>query len=615
MRSNFVVSAYRNIWISGSKAIFVPNPYILHVLRRDEMTSAYENIEVAIVRRKNQEEFQRDHDFVDLKFRKYRDILSARLDEIHGTDYEDTFWNKVLSLSLLRHITHCYELFLECEENFSPSKHDCLLLANNSFKTPFDFDAHRNYFLDSDLGREQLFSVYCQLFHPGFFNFFQPPKSSGIAFRRILKIKNKINDLRGRINLRKITTKLKLLSKQVISSKLGLINLEEIQVGILDCSFRHESIGVLVDQSKGRIRPIVRPKVKNSSKDLNLIQRKLLSRIDPSSDRFDRFFFATLEHSMPRLYVEDFSQNYNKFYSYFKPYSGLRWVVCEWWIGSALSSFALAVLGRLGVKHISAEHNYISHCFVGANYKYLAPLADEYLTLGWRDPQYSNIVQGSSLYEWTDASFGERNKKEHDILFLMTAPIAYLAEMSAAYGGQDGAFGAITYFDWNRRFLTELGDDVLKDLYIRAYPLRALKNWLVWDAAFELKSFIYKAKFFDNNQPISSKSLISKSRLVIVNYTATSYLESIMSNVPTIFFLPKNCKFLNEKYKNIFKELIEVGICQTSPEDAAKFVRSIRDNPEEWWGSQRVKICKDRFLEENIKKPVILINYLLKKVS
>ena len=611
MKLNFVVSGYRDIWMPDARRLFTTNPFIVHTLERDERLSQYEDIQIAKVQRENRDEFQHDHDYVDLKYRKYMSFLVRRFDELHGTSYGGHFWEKALCLSILRHVTQCYDLFKTCEDNFDPTNHDCRILHQENYYIPNDFDEHRKFFQDTDLGREQLFSVYCGLFYSGRFGSWKRPDYLYSLLPEATSLKQVMVVLWTRITSRKV---IRWIANRIRSSLLVAFrkfNICKLQVGIMDCSFSHQNMDRLVCSSRGGIQSIPCPTLLASLSDLQWPQRKHLIRREPDFDRFDEFVFACLLHGMPKMYVEDFHQTYAHFNSSFNRYSTMRWVVCEWWISSARSSFATAVLSLRGVRHISVEHNYISHYFLGANLKYLAPLADEYVTLGWDDPSISNIVRGASLYPWVESKI--KGDKKHDILLLLTSPIAYMSEMSATYGGQDGAYGAMTYFDWTRRFLAGLGEKTLSKLYIRAYPLRASKQWLVWDTAFELRSFMDKVKFYDDEGSTSGRLLIQQSRLVVVNYFATSYLEAMISNTPTVFIWAKNCRHLAAKYMHVLDGLINVGICQVNPEEAAAFISQIKDCPEEWWNSAEVQKCREEFLRSCFGDPEFMIQYLLGK--
>ena len=104
---------------------------------------------------------------------------------------------------------------------------------------------------------------------------------------------------------------------------------------------------------------------------------------------------------------------------------------------------------------------------------------------------------------------------------------------------------------------------------------------------------------------------MGESKLVIVDYISTAHLESIIMNIPTIFFWDKKSYYLNDKFHNYFDPLIKAGICQTSPEKAAKLIEKVKDDPKSWWFSDKVQTGKDIFISKNIGNPKLLFNFLI----
>ena len=136
---------------------------------------------------------------------------------------------------------------------------------------------------------------------------------------------------------------------------------------------------------------------------------------------------------------------------------------------------------------------------------------------------------------------------------------------------------------------------------------------MIWDWEFLLKK--YFNIFQCASEKYSAKELMLKSDLVIVDYQSTSHLESLLMNIPTIFFWDSNAQFLDDQYIHFYDKLIEVGICQTNPVKAAKFIEEIKDNPQDWWQSQDVQLAKEMFLNENIGDPEKMRNYLMNFVK
>lgn len=610
MKSNFVVSADRNIWMPDAGRLFATDPYIVHVLEREGLREKYPEIDVAPVLRSTREEFVRDHDCVDGKFNQYSELLSQRLDELHGTSHGRSFWRKAMALSLLRHVTFCYDLFQVCEAHLNPEFHDCRVLDPACFRIPGDFDEHRQIFQNTELGQEQLFSIYCGLFYPGQFRSWQSATdaTNSDSEASVPQVRRDGRNVAGLV-LRGVSSLLN-DPRRVMRNVLDrVLRVRSPRLGIIDCSFSPEYVDRLQIESLGRIQPVPLPAIELSNSAPQWDLRDQLVRDDPGFDRFDQFAFACLRHGMPRMFVEDFAQVYRRLDAHFNRYPDLRWVVCEWWIGHSLPSLALALLRQRGVKHIYNEHNYLSYFFVGNSVKHLAPLVDEFVTLGWEDKSIPNLVRGASLFPWVEKD--NAHEKEHDILFICGLPLTHVPEITTAYG-DSGAYRALEYFDMNDRFLARLGEDTLGKLYFRAYPAWITRSWLTWDQSFALAKYTRKAKRYDDSTS-SGRLLMQQSRLVVVNYLSTSYLESIIADIPTILLWNKKTNLFTEEHMGAFDTLIEAGICHTTPESAADFVNEIKDNPERWWQSAKVRNGREAFLKANIRGAEVMIQYLLKK--
>lgn len=596
MKTNFLVSNCYNLWLSAAKSYFAVDSYILHVIEREGLKEKYKDFQVAPLRRTNRQKLQADHDYVDKKFRKYTRLIIKRLDVIHNVKYGSQFWGKSLSLALLRHVAMCYELFQVCEQNFDKELHDCQILNPDSYHIPITFDEHRHFLQYTDFGQEQLFSIYCNLFYSKQFSTIKFKYSETVS----ASPKGFIHRIKGSGLYKKIFRRI----------LMWLASIRQPTVGIMGSYFSTIYINQLILKSRGKIQLVQLPAIKPMSSKIRMDLREVLTQFEPDFDRFDKFIFSSLQYLMPKSFVENFLQIDREYKFYLSKYRHLKWVVCENWIGHEATSIALALLKQKGVNHISNEHNYLSHPFLGNSLKYQIPLVDEFVTLGWRNSSYPNLVPGASLFEWKYEA--KNTEKEHDILFIMGRSAFRRPEMNAAYGTAEG-YGAQSFIELTRIFLESLGENTLGKTYVRAYPKNSQVNFKVWDQTVPLKYLFEKSKIYDDTGIEPGRSLINKSRLVVVNYLSTSHLESIISDIPTVFIWDKDTMMHDENYVSIYDELIESGICQTNAKEAANFINMIKDNPEAWWYSHKVRKSIKSFLNENIGKPEFFVNYLLNK--
>ena len=97
--------------------------------------------------------------------------------------------------------------------------------------------------------------------------------------------------------------------------------------------------------------------------------------------------------------------------------------------------------------------------------------------------------------------------------------------------------------------------------------------------------------------------MIKRSRLYISTYNATTYLESLAWNVPTIIFWDEYYWELNEEAKPYFELLKSVGIFHSSPQSAARQMVDIWDNVDDWWLSESVQKARLVFCKQFSNMP------------
>ncbi len=603
MKINFVVSVFNKVWVEGSRKLFAIDAYIHHFLEKGGKLNNYDEVEVLPSPRSTKEELISDHNIVDQKYQKYVVILAERLNKIHGTDYDVFFWQKSLSLSLIRNITFIYDMFQRCESSFDPEIHNCNILSEASYYTPSDFNDHRNFFQSTAFGQEQMFSIYINRFYHRKFeevdaNFVWPVIPTSKSANRLTFYLRKFSRI----------TPAKLLIKFIKS----LNKIKAPRIAVLDSYFSPKNLLDLIIKSKGEIQQLLVEVEFGSNPHLDMVKREVLSMDNKDFDKLDNYFFSSIKYCFPKIFVEDFSNIYKYYQEYFSRFMKMEYVVNESWIGNNYSSIAVAILQQHGVKHICNEHNYLSHHFLCNNNKYLIPLTDKYLTLGWFKEGFPNLVKGGSLFEWV---IDKKYKKEHDILYVNGPPAIKVPEMSAAYG-HFGGFNAAVHTEFIRSFFGTLSPETLKTCVFRGYPVNGFAisylepQMIMYDQDYLYEEFLKHFKLVDHTSS-SAKVLIQKSRLIIIDYLSTSYLESMFADIPTIFFWNKLAYQLEPEYRDFYAPLISVGICQTDPLQAAAFVESIKANPEEWWNKESVQKARKQFLSCNFGDKNILKNYIL----
>jgi len=128
---------------------------------------------------------------------------------------------------------------------------------------------------------------------------------------------------------------------------------------------------------------------------------------------------------------------------------------------------------------------------------------------------------------------------------------------------------------------------------------------------FYLKSFS-QVNLIPSGSKFNALNLMSESKLVIIDYISTAYLESLISDIPTVVFYNQSSTKLNKKHNNFFDLLIDSGIFQTNPNDASKLIQKIYKDPMKWWISNKVKKSRELFIKKNIGEPSVFLNQISK---
>ncbi len=110
---------------------------------------------------------------------------------------------------------------------------------------------------------------------------------------------------------------------------------------------------------------------------------------------------------------------------------------------------------------------------------------------------------------------------------------------------------------------------------------------------------------------------IEKSRIFIATYNATTFLESMAMNMPTIMFWNPRHSELNESAIIHYNKLKAVGILHDNPESAANQMIRVWNTIPEWWDSESVKHVRREFCERYSKipqNPIKDLNHIFREV-
>ena len=89
--------------------------------------------------------------------------------------------------------------------------------------------------------------------------------------------------------------------------------------------------------------------------------------------------------------------------------------------------------------------------------------------------------------------------------------------------------------------------------------------------------------------------VLKKTRVVISTYNATTFLESMAWNIPTIIFWDPVINELSDRVLDDFELLKSAGIFHETPESAALQLIKIWDDIDSWWKDKKLQDIREDF--------------------
>jgi putative transferase (TIGR04331 family) len=270
---------------------------------------------------------------------------------------------------------------------------------------------------------------------------------------------------------------------------------------------------------------------------------------------------------------------------------------CSWnaddvfkaWAAAKVDAGALLLTGQHGGNYGIALWN--------CNEDHQIAISDSYLSWGWDTPTQRKVKP--------IGNFKDFNRKiTHDpggIVLLVTTTVPRYSYHS--YSLPISSCQWQNYFEDQCRFVESLPDILRAQLLVRLnsqdFGHAQAGRW---------SSYFPNLALDDGNQAMAP--LLKKARICISTYNATSYLETMCLNFPTIIFWNPAHWELREDAKSYFEQLKKVGIFHETPEAAAKHMLFIWDDVDSWWFSEDIQLARLDFCRRYAAMPDNIVKKL-----
>ena len=311
-------------------------------------------------------------------------------------------------------------------------------------------------------------------------------------------------------------------------------------------------------------------------------RRRGLAKIGDARDEFEKVLFSSLPHHLPTLYLEGYqaARDFSLSRLWRRPrvvFSAIGW---DW---SEAFKFAAAESAEEGSQVWGIQH--------GGTYGFAEHAEGE---------EFERSIS-DRFYSWGWASL-EKDLKVKDL------PHPQLTRVGMPRPGDNILFTPIVMHfhnmrQWRCQVMGEIGSDYIEReaRLLRSLPkalqqktaTRIFPKDLGWRHQQRLRDLFPELQLDDSSKPFPHQ--LRKSRLAVFDCPMTTFLEAFAADVPCILTWNPNSWTFRREALPYFDALKTAGILFDEPEDAARQVAQIYDDPHAWWDSASVRGAREAF--------------------
>ena len=337
--------------------------------------------------------------------------------------------------------------------------------------------------------------------------------------------------------------------------------------------------------------PVIRStkKIPEISPDINLRSRIILDQ--KFYDGFEKFIREIIFESIPTIYLEGYKKLISKAESMKWPQKPKLIFTSGAYNADDIFKIWAAKFVEKGTPLIIGQHGgNLGSALWTSSEEHENAIADRYLTWGWNNGSKKHFPLGiikhfNSYYSKWDIN--------GDLIF-----ISYVMPRYSYVMGSYPVAAKQTELSLNDQFIfySKLLVDIKNKSKIRIFN----PDW-DWHQA---ERWISKFPNINIDKGLKPLNEVFKStRLVIVVYNGTVFLETLALNIPTLIFWDSKYNEIRPAAIKYFNSLENAGILYYSPEQASKKANQIWNKIEIWWYSKEVQDARKYFCDEFAKIP------------
>lgn len=531
----------------------------------------------------DRKKLKRDYLYLDKLFEKLLIELATDLNNIHKTKFTVNYW-RILIGPWLGYFTHII--------------YDRWYMINTALK---DFTELSTIILEIDETKlvPNDMTHFIDLFSSDLWNHFIYGKIiNELNISNVFYKKSNINQKSNKIRIT-FREKIKFLyskfiNKYSLDSSYLLINTYLSKLNYFKLLFKLKVIPVP--------NGIFSIKTSKPSKIFRNFKINSKDRISESND-FEAILRQLIVTQIPICYVESFSE-------LSKMSRTLNWPRSPKTIFTSNSHNSDDVFKQYTARCIENNNTKLIIGQHGGNYgigefsfneKHEIGICHKYLSWGWKSNDKKVLPIGQLMIK---KSINVKSSKKQHLLLVTAALPRYSYYIYSVMIASQWLY----YFKDQCEFIDNLDNEIKRETIVRLFPTD-----YKWNQAKRWKDKFPNIKI--NNAKKNILVQLKTCRLFVSTYNATTYLESISMNIPTVIYWDTSYWELRDSAIPFFNKFRKAGIFHDSPSSAAAHINLIWENVDEWWNSVEVKSALHDFNNNYNKKPKDLVNKLFQIIK
>jgi len=501
-------------------------------------------------------------EYIDACYERILARLGEYMNAMHGAAFSPRYWRIVIGPWLLYYLHPLYDRYVHLQQALRAYPNlETVTLASGSFRVPENTAGMIELLIDDDGYNLQLFSQLLQ----------------GMGYQFRAEPLPPLPESECQPNFRRS------ILKSAFRRSMHAIeraNARRLQIALCDMYTPRPAMWHLAFRTALRALPVeidqhwpftIAPAASDE-------RRANLGRI-AADDDFQRLAMQALPANFPRIYLESYDDARTSVRRSYPQVPPVIMSATGWYTNEPFK-FLAAEAAERGTRLVAMQH--------GGSYglaRFSAPerherkVGDSFMAWGWADDVSAscrNLPNPRVSSFLSTVRNGHRALSE-TVLFVTTQCPRYFYRFDSTPVGSQWA----DYFEWSLQFLASLSDRVRSRILFR--PFYRDYGWRIRERVGER----FPGVRLDDRTPLQQR--LRESRLVVINYRETSFLETLAADIPTILFWdPQRWEVRNEA-EPFFDKLRRAGILWDSPEAAAEKVDEVYDDPWRWWGSAAVQ--------------------------